>query len=176
MTTEMRKLTRADLLQGTRATKNIPLEELGGFITIRPLTDGEWAKVQQMKAAGGMQIQAKPKAGTTGTKLELDRESLVMNINPEDMTRQNYEADCQAVAYAIVDDKPWSVSEVRQLSPPGIVARLAQEVYALSGVTAEAAAQAAQFRHLAGGADTAGAGADGPPAGADAGGPNAPAA
>lgn len=166
--TTRRRLTRADLLAGRNRVEYVYFEELDGEIGLRPLTDGEFARVEAMKASGGLTLKARPGV-VRGNRAQVDTESMEMDINLEQMTAKAYEADCQAVAYAMVDEKPWGMNEVRQLQPPGIVKKIAAEVYRISGATPASAKEAEFFRQNGGGADAAGADSGGAPAGVDAG-------
>lgn len=46
-------LSKADLLNGKDSIKEFEFPELGGSISLRPLTDGEFQEVQAVKVSGG---------------------------------------------------------------------------------------------------------------------------
>ena len=165
--TTRRRLTRADLLAGTKRVEYVYFEELDGEIPLRPLTDGEFSRVEAIKASGGMTMTAKPQA-VKGNRATVDASSMEINVDMEKLAEKGFEADCQAVAYSMADGAAWTVADVRQLSPPGIVAKIAAKVYEISGATPAGAKEAEFFRQNGGGADAAGADPDGTPAGADA--------
>jgi hypothetical protein len=166
--TTRRLLTRTALLAGTGRVEHVYFEELQGELALRPLTDGEYARVEAIKSAGGMTMTAKPKvSGARGSKVELDKDTFQINIDPQRMTEAAYEADCLAAALSmsVPNGEKWTTEDVKRLEPPGIVKKIAAKAYELTGATPEAAKDAEFFRQIGGGTDAAGADPDGAPAG-----------
>jgi hypothetical protein len=110
------------LLQGKRNTEEFVCEELGETLVLRALDDGEFHKVKHMQYEG---IEATGKAGTQDADVKFDLAA---------MTSQRYLVACQVVAFGLsVDGDKWSIAEVKQLSPPGVVDKIAMKVIEITG-------------------------------------------
>jgi len=139
-----KKLTKADILQGTNKVEQVYIEKLGGTIPLRPLTDGEFAQIDAMKTAG-LKIKGKPQTEGKKQGKKSDLEAQEMEIDIEAMQKNDFEADCLAVSFAIADDEKWTVEEVKQM-PAGSAKEIAKAVYQLSGATPEGASDVKSFR------------------------------
>lgn len=117
---EARRLTKADILQGRNKIHYVYVDELGGEIALRPLTDGEWAEVEETRLKG---MKAKGKPGSDNPDMELDI---------ADIHRADFAADCLAVAYSMADSE-WNIADVKSL-PAGMAKKIANEVYKITGV------------------------------------------
>ena len=120
---EVKRLTKADLLQGKDAVEYIYFEDLGGEIPLKPLTDGQWSQIRTIKFSG---LTAKGKPGTKNPDIEYDMSKIRENA---------HEAAALAVSYSIADGATWTVNEVKNLRPAGIVEKIAAEVFRITGVS-----------------------------------------
>jgi len=146
-----RMITKRDIIGGARATfRDVPVEEWDGdSIRLFSLTDGQAAEVEAIRMRGmsidmsGVDFgaaQQTAQAAKTRAGAELLRGSNVgMTMDMERMTRADYDADAQAVMYSLNNGKQerWTIMEVKDLQPSGVVAKLAAAVYDLSGMKKE---------------------------------------
>ena len=149
--TEVTRLTKSAILQGKQNVNYIMFEELGGELPLRPLTDGQFNQVEVMKM-GGIKVKGQPKRKPTDFKkkgqqdVEVDMDGMNMELDLEAIQKQDFEADALAVSFAIADGEHWTPDDVKQLRPPGIVKKIAQAVYELSGATPQGAEDIKSFR------------------------------
>lgn len=166
---EIRRLSKVDILSGKRREIAFYVEELGGEIILRPLTDGQWEQIKAVKSAGG-RLTGNPVMSADGN---VDRrassESMKIEIDLKAASEQEYEADCLAVAYSLSDTRvsgeTWTVNDVKRMEPPGVVRKIAMKVYAITGVSKEAADWAESFREDQRGITDSTVAPDGVPAG-----------
>jgi len=130
-----KKLTKADILQGKDAVHEIEVEEWEGSISVRPLTEGEYAQVEALKGScaklgGGAVYDEDGNVDRLKTA-----EGMNIEMDMENYVQKEFEGNAIAVAFAMSVDEEWTVEEVKQLKPPGVVAKIAYKVYKLSGVT-----------------------------------------
>ncbi len=126
-------ITRAQLLAGKDFTKEVEIEGLGA-VPIRPLTEGEWAKVQSMMISGTIvhAPQGKP---------------VNVDMDMEKVTLAQFEAKAQAVAYGLAyPGEVTTLDEVKAIRPASIVERLAGEILDISGVKLETIGEQINFR------------------------------
>lgn len=169
---EIKRLSKADILSGRRREIAFYVEELGGEVILRPLTDGQWAQIKAVKSAGG-KLTGNPVMDEEGN---VDRKATGGNLRIEVDTKiaaeQEYEADCLAVAYSLSDTRikgeTWTVDDVKRMEPPGVVRKIAAKVYAITGVSKEAAEWAKSFRADERGTTDSTTASDGVPAGENA--------
>ncbi len=107
---------------GNTLVEEVEIEGLNVPVPIHPLTDGQYAQIQQIRSQG---MTVRGKATGEDPQLEFDLE--VSN-------RNQYNADVKAVYYGLATEEKWSEDEIRSLRPPGVVSKIAQEVYRISGV------------------------------------------
>lgn len=130
-----RVLSKKDILGGTSVRTQVYFEEFKGNLSLRPLNDYEWNSVEAIRSRGTT-IKGVPNVNNlTDNKASIKDavNSMEMGLDIEELMRADFQADCLAVAYSLGDD--WSTEDVKLLSPPGIVKKIANEVYSLSGVT-----------------------------------------
>ena len=146
---EVNKLTKAAILQGKVLVVDFYVEELGGSIPLRPLTEGQFNKVETTKM-GGIKVKGNPiKSKGRGSKREdmnVNMDGLEMEMDLEVIQEKEFEADCLAVAYAIADGEKWTTEDVKGIRPPKTVSKIAQEVYRISGATPQGVDDAKSFR------------------------------
>lgn len=138
ISTTNKKLTKADLLKGKDATKDIWFEELGGEISLRPLSSAEWSEVQ------AIQISKISIAGKSADLKNKDTSKMDVNIPMHELTRSQFEANVYAVKCSL--GKEWSTEEVQSLKPAGIVDIIAAKVYEISGVNPAEITEMKDFR------------------------------
>lgn len=137
-------LTKADILQGTKKTHIVQVEEFNGEVAIKPLSQGQWAQVEIIKS-GGIKFRGKP------GKDSKDYSGMEMEMDISEVQKNDHEGDCVAVAYALSINETWTVQDVKDIQPPGVVKRLAEEVYRISGVTVDGLNEIRNFRKNTGG-------------------------
>ncbi len=113
---------KSKILMGNTLVEEVEIEGLNVPVPIHPLTDGQYAQIQQIRSQG---MTVRGKATGEDPQLEFDLE--VSN-------RNQYNADVKAVYYGLATEEKWSEDEIRSLRPPGVVSKIAQEVYRISGV------------------------------------------
>lgn len=143
----MAKLTKADILKGATQVHSHYFEKLGGEIDVRPLTEGEWAEIEAMRVKG-TKIKGQPKFDKNGNfDVKALQQSMAVEIDAEEIQLLEYEARAKAVAYGLsVGEDKWTVEEVKQLRPIGVIEEIAQFIYEISGLSQEANEFAHSFR------------------------------
>lgn len=144
----MAKLTKADILKGASQVKTQYFEKLGGELDVRPLTEGEWAEIESMRGSG-VKIKGSPKFDRNGNfDIRSVQKDLQVVIDPKEMQMLEFEAKAKAVAWGLStsSDNQWTVEEVKQLRPVGVVDDIAEFIFKISGVTEEGAEEARNFR------------------------------
>ena len=144
----MAKLTKADILKGASQVKTQYFEKLGGELDVRPLTEGEWAEIESMRGSGA-KIKGSPKFDKNGNfDIRSMQKDLQVIIDSREMQMLEFEAKAKAVAWGLStsSDNQWTVEEVKQLRPVGVVDDIAGFIFKISGVTEEGAEEARNFR------------------------------
>ncbi len=144
----MAKLTKADILKGASQVKTQYFEKLGGELDVRPLTEGEWAEIESIRGSG-VKIKGSPKFDRNGNfDIQSMKKDIQMVIDPKEMQMLEFEAKAKAVAWGLStsSDNQWTVEEVKQLRPVGVVDDIAEFIFKISGVTEEGAEEARNFR------------------------------
>lgn len=144
----MTKLTKAMVLQGTKLTKDIDMSEMGEglTVTIRPLTEGEFAQAEAIEG-GGLKFKGNPadikKAAVKSGKAPEDMgvedmknmQGMEMEMDISKIQEAEFEAKAYMVATCIVDEEKWTVDDVKMMRPIGVVTKIAKEIKELSGIT-----------------------------------------
>lgn len=144
----MAKLTKADILKGASQVKTQYFEKLGGELDVRPLTEGEWAEIEALRGSGA-KIKGSPKFDKNGSfDIRSMQKDLQVVIDSKEMQMLEFEAKAKAVAWGLStsSDNQWTVEEVKQLKPVGVVDDIARFIFKISGVTEEGAEEARNFR------------------------------
>lgn len=143
----MVKLSKTDILEGRDSEHVVYFEELGGEIVLRPLTDGQWARISAIKGDIG-KIVTKPSYGKDRLGSISGVADMLLEVDLKRATENEAEADAQAVAYSLSDPQgeKWTVEDIRKMKPAGVVKKIAAKVYYISGVSKEAAEWAKSFR------------------------------
>jgi len=130
-----KRLTKADILQGKDAVHEIEVAEWGGSVSVRPLTEGEYAQVEALKGScaklgGGAVYDEEGNVDRLKTA-----ENMSVEMDMQQYVQKEFEGNVMAVAFAMSIEEEWTAEEVKRLKPPGVVAKIAYEVYSLSGVS-----------------------------------------
>ncbi len=148
-----RKLTKEDLIRGVKKVEDVVFEELGGSITLRPLSDGEYQHAQiivlnAMKAGGSLKelqkaaSEAKKKGGKSAAN---PFESMNVQMDMGTITEAEFDQSVYIVSCGMIDPK-LTIDEVRDMQPIGIVRTVAKKILELSGVGSELEDQIETFR------------------------------
>jgi hypothetical protein len=144
----MAKLTKADILKGVNNVKTQYFDKLGGEVDVRPLTEGEWAEIEALRS-NGAKIKGRPIFNKSGNlDIKSMQQNLQVEIDFEGIQLMEFEAKAKAVAWGLSTspDTQWTVEEVKQLRPVGVVDDIAEFIFKISGVTEEGAEEARNFR------------------------------
>jgi hypothetical protein len=146
-----RKLTKADLILGTKNNEDVEIEGVGGTVTLRPLTEGEYLRAQviilnAMKAGGAVQdlqkaAQDAKKKGSKGNPFE------GMNIQMDlgALTSAEFDQNVFIVSCGLVDPK-LTMAEIQEIQPIGTIKKLAARILEMSGIGDEMENQISNFR------------------------------
>ncbi len=144
----MAKLTKADILKGVNNVKTQYFDKLGGEVEVRPLTEGEWAEIEALRSSGA-KIKGKPTFDKSGNlDIKTMQQNLQVEIDSKEIQLMDFEAKAKAVAWGLStsSDNQWTVEEVKQLRPVGVVDDIAEFIFKISGVTEEGVEEARNFR------------------------------
>lgn len=143
----MAKLTKADILKGTNNIRTQYFDKLGGEVELRPLTEGEWAEIEALRSSGA-KIKGKPTFKNGNLDIKSMQQNLQVEIDSKEIQLMEFEAKAKAVAWGLSTspDNQWTVEEVKQLRPVGVVDDIAEFIFKISGVTKEGAEEARNFR------------------------------
>lgn len=146
--TERKAVTKAEILSGKDYEEKVYIEELKGEITIRPLSERQYAQVQQIKSTATKLVGGAKYDEEGNVDQKRSTEEMKVEVDIGLSQKLDLEANATAVAYSMTtgDNESWTVDEVLNLRPIGIVKKIAQLVYSLSGVTEERAGATKPFR------------------------------
>jgi hypothetical protein len=145
---EVTRLTKAAILNGKDQVFYEHFEELGGELALRPLTEGQFSQVTAVRAAGA-ELSGNAVMDANG---EVDRkatgEKMTIKVDMEKAAKMEFEAEVLAVAFSLSSDKgdTWTDKEVKSLRPVGIVKKIAEKVYAITGAAPKQIEQVKTFR------------------------------
>lgn len=138
-------LTKAKILSGKDYRETVYIKSLNGEVTIRPLTQSEYARVESLLAEG-------TKVSVKGRGKNLDSSDANVEVDVGEITRKEHESQCLTVSLCLSGDESWTEEEVGQISPAGAVKEIAKEIYRISGVNPDGRKLAENFRQNKGGA------------------------
>lgn len=128
-------LTKDIILKGKDRKVKIFIKELGGEIEIRPLTEEAWAEIQATGFAKSEMI-SEPVFDKDGN---VDRKGTAKNVQMkfdiEQLTKSNFMQNVLALKYGLVEE--WTEEEIKSISPPGIIDKIAKEIYKISEISDE---------------------------------------
>jgi len=124
------------VLKGKEYTKKIMIKELGGEIEIRPLTEEQWTEIsaRAMKSAKTEFTPVFDKRGEVDK--EKTKDTIKFNLDIELLQKGDFEKNILTCMYGIVEEG-LTEQELRQVSPPGIIEKIANEIYKISGIGEE---------------------------------------
>jgi hypothetical protein len=140
-------ITKEDLLKGTKKTEKVFIEELGGEIEIRPLNEEQWAEVEGI-SGGLFDFDIKPEYKKVNGKdvydEEKSRQNMRMKLNVEKAQRANFQRNLIACKYGLVMDI--TEEELKNISPPGIIQKIAEKIFEISKISKEQLEDIKSFR------------------------------
>jgi len=124
------------ILKGKEYVKKISIKELGGEIEIRPLTEEQWAAInaRAMKSAKTEFTPVFDKKGEVDK--EKTKDTIKFNLDLELLQKGDFEKNILTCTYGIVEEG-LTEQELRQISPPGIIEKIANEILKISGIGEE---------------------------------------
>lgn len=140
------RLTRADILKTKDEPQWVNIDILGGEIPLVPLSDGEWAQIENKIVSGLTTKASKRELEKVKAVGEKELEDYKFDIDIAAIQQNDYEADCMAVAFCMADGEKWTVEDVKQIKPPGAVEEIAKKIYDISGVSKEKKKAVKSFR------------------------------
>ena len=124
-------LTKEDILKGTDKIVKVLIPELGGEIEIRQLNEEQWSEIE---AKIGMDVDFKVAYDKKGKPdMEETKKNFKLKLDVEKMQKMEFEQNLLACRYGMVIEV--TEQELRKMSPPGIIQRIAREVYEISNVS-----------------------------------------
>ena len=132
-------LKRKDILNGAQNRQDVYIKLLDEEISLKPLTDGEFAEIEAIRKdvgevttnlalnkSGGVDVNRAKKQVTENNGMEL-------KLDLKKTEEQNYYADCLAAAYGLSNDKEvFTTDDVAQMTPIGVVGEIALAVLKIS--------------------------------------------
>ena len=138
-----RLLTKEEILKGTNKKGNVFIKELGGDIEIRPLNEEQWAEIE---AKIGVNIDLNIAYGKDGKPDKKQTEkNMKMNMDIEKLQKMEFEKRLLACKYGMII--PITEEELRKISPPGIIGKIANAVFKISNVSEEQLKELKMFRN-----------------------------
>lgn len=123
-------LTKEDILKGTNKIHKISIHELGGEIEIRQLNEEQWAEIESKI---GINIDFDIVYDANGKPdMEKTKKNFKLKMDVDKVQRMEFEQNLLACKYGMVIEI--TEKELRELSPPGIIQRIAKEVFKISKV------------------------------------------
>jgi|LSQX01.1.fsa_nt_gb hypothetical protein len=140
-------LTRDDILRGSKKTKTITIKELGGDIEIRPLNEGQWAEIDAKKVEM-FKIDIEPVMKQVDGQKVYDNEKTRDNIKiTSDLSKSKnieFETNLLICKYGMILE--FTIDELKQISPPGVIKKIADEILKLSQINEEELQELKSFR------------------------------
>ena len=128
------------ILKGKEYIKKISIKELGGEIEIRPLTEEQWAAInaRAMKSAKTEFTPVLIKEGKEKGQIDKEKtkDTIKVSYDIEMLQKGDFEKNILTFTYGIVEEG-LTEQELRQISPPGIIEKIANEIFKISGIGEE---------------------------------------
>jgi hypothetical protein len=144
-------LKKSDILRTTKGSEEMEIEGLGPVL-LRPLSEGEYQKSQAMiltavSAITSSDVLRKRKPGTD----LLDDVEVRFDLG--ELTKGEFEANSYIASCGLsTNGEKWTVEEIKSISPPGFIEKIAREVCRISGVGGDIEDLIGSFRQKPGGA------------------------
>ena len=124
-------LTKEDILKGTSKIHKVMIPQLGGEIEIRQLNEEQWSEIESKI---GMDVDFKVAYGKDGKPdMEETKKNFKLKMDVEQMQKMEFEQNLLACKYGMVIEI--TEQELRRMSPPGVIQKIAREVYKISNVS-----------------------------------------
>ena len=124
-------LTKEDILRGTSKTQKVMIPQLGGEIEIRQLNEEQWSEIESKI---GMDVDFKVAYDKDGKPdMEETKKNFKLKMDVEQMQKMEFEQNLLACRYGMVIEI--TEQELRKMSPPGVIQKIAREVYKISNVS-----------------------------------------
>ena len=137
-----RLLTKEEILKGTNKKGTVFVKELGGDIEIRPLNEEQWAEIE---AKIGVNIDLNIAYGKDGKPDKKQTEkNMKMNMDIEKLQKIEFEKKLLACKYGMTI--PITEEELKNISPPGIIEKIANAVFKISNVSEAQLQELKMFR------------------------------
>lgn len=129
---------KSEILQGT-APKPFQSKKLKREVMLRTLTSGQWEEVQTLVMSGqNVTLSEDDIVDPKKSKSKDDKSEMQITVDLGKLMQGEFEAMALAVAYAIVDDEPWTPEDAKALPHPEAIEEISDEVFKRSGVSLEA--------------------------------------
>lgn len=112
----MERLTKQQILEGRKGTSEVEMPCLGSTVEIRPLTDGQWAVVEQAMSKGVTMIVRKRETQMDAEKVQTNEHSANLLVCHMGLTEE------------------WTDQEL-ELLPAGSVGQISEVIQEYSGVS-----------------------------------------
>jgi hypothetical protein len=143
--TETKISIKERILKGKEYTEKIIIKELGGEIEIRPLTEEQWATIST-RAMRSAKTEFTPVINKKGeVDKDKTRETIRFSVDVETINKANFEKNVLTCLYGIVEEG-LTEQELRNISPPGIIEKIAKEIFKVSGIGEEQLKELQFFR------------------------------
>lgn len=140
-------ITKEELLKGNKLVKTVTIKELGGDIEIRPLNEGQWAEIDAKKVEM-FKIDIEPVMKQVDGQKVYDNEKTRDNIKiTSDLSKSKnieFETNLLICKYGMVLE--FTIDELKQISPPGVIKKIADEILKLSQINEEELQELKSFR------------------------------
>lgn len=140
-------ITKEELLKGNKLVKTVTIKELGGDIEIRPLNEGQWAEIDAKKVEM-FKIDIEPVMKQVDGQKVYDSEKTRDNIKiTSDLSKSKnieFETNLLICKYGMVLE--FTIDELKQISPPGVIKKIADEILKLSQINEEELQELKSFR------------------------------
>jgi len=128
-------LTKEMILKGREKTCFIQVKGFEGELEIRPLTELAWSEV---KALTGKETEVSLSA-VLDKDGKFDKDATAKNarvkLNMMNVSRNEFEQEVIILKYGLVEE--WTEDEIRSISPPGIISRIAEKILEISQLSKE---------------------------------------
>lgn len=135
-------LTKEDILKGTDKKHKVMIPELGGEIEIRQLNEEQWSEIESKI---GVDIDFDIVYDKNGKPdMEKTKKNFKLKLDVEQIQKMEFEQNLLACRYGMILEM--TEQELRKITPPGIIQKIAKEVYKISKVSEEQLNELKMFR------------------------------
>lgn len=124
-------LTKDDILKGTDKTYKILIPGLDGELELKPLNEEQWSEIESKI---GVDIDFDIVYDKNGKPdMEKTKKNFKLKLDVEQIQKMEFEQNLLACRYGMVLEI--TEQELRKISPPGTIQKIAKEVYKISKVS-----------------------------------------